>query len=277
MSADACRRRPLRRLPRPARSTAPPSGVLRITLDGPGLNATGPAMHRQLADVWLTVDRDPDTHVGRAAGRRQGVLGRRQLRADRRHRRTTTPAGCEVMREARDLVFNVINCSKPIVSAMHGPAVGAGLVAGLLADVSVVVAHGEDHRRPHPPRRRRRRPRRDLLAAAVRHGEGEVLPADVRPAERARRPSASGSCRCASTTTQVHERALGDRRPAGRRRPGGDPLHEADAEQLVPRQAGDLRRQPRLRDDRLRRPRRPRGPRQPRREAPPTFTGPTSE
>jgi enoyl-CoA hydratase len=43
-----------------------------------------------------------------------------------------------VMREARDLVFNVINCSKPVVSAMHGPAVGAGLVAGLLADVSVV-------------------------------------------------------------------------------------------------------------------------------------------
>jgi len=44
-----------------------------------------------------------------------------------------------VMREARDLVFNVINCSKPIVSAMHGPAVGAGLVAGVLADISVVA------------------------------------------------------------------------------------------------------------------------------------------
>jgi enoyl-CoA hydratase len=43
-----------------------------------------------------------------------------------------------VMREARDLVYNVIDCSKPIVSAMHGPAVGAGLVAGVLADVSVV-------------------------------------------------------------------------------------------------------------------------------------------
>jgi enoyl-CoA hydratase len=42
------------------------------------------------------------------------------------------------MREARDLVFNVINCAKPIVSAIHGPAVGAGLVAGVLADVSVV-------------------------------------------------------------------------------------------------------------------------------------------
>ena len=31
-----------------------------------------------------------------------------------------------VWKEARDLVYNVINCSKPIVSAMHGPAVGAG-------------------------------------------------------------------------------------------------------------------------------------------------------
>jgi len=31
----------------------------------------------------------------------------------------------------------VVNCSKPIVSAIHGPAVGAGLVVALLADVSV--------------------------------------------------------------------------------------------------------------------------------------------
>jgi enoyl-CoA hydratase len=37
------------------------------------------------------------------------------------------------------LVYNVINCDKPIVSAMHGPAVGAGLVAGLLADISIAT------------------------------------------------------------------------------------------------------------------------------------------
>ncbi|NQV22124.1 MAG: enoyl-CoA hydratase/isomerase family protein, partial [Rhodospirillales bacterium] len=40
-------------------------------------------------------------------------------------------------KEARDLVYNIINCSKPIVSAINGPAVGAGLVAGLLADISI--------------------------------------------------------------------------------------------------------------------------------------------
>jgi enoyl-CoA hydratase len=32
----------------------------------------------------------------------------------------------------------LIDCSKAIVSAVHGPAVGAGLVAAVLADVSVV-------------------------------------------------------------------------------------------------------------------------------------------
>ena len=32
-----------------------------------------------------------------------------------------------VWKEARDMVYNLINCSKPVVSAMHGPAVGAGL------------------------------------------------------------------------------------------------------------------------------------------------------
>jgi enoyl-CoA hydratase len=44
-----------------------------------------------------------------------------------------------VWREAKDLVYNLINCSKMVVSAMHGPAVGAGLVAGLLADISIAA------------------------------------------------------------------------------------------------------------------------------------------
>ena len=44
-----------------------------------------------------------------------------------------------VLREARDLVYNIINCSRPVVSAIRGPAVGAGLVVGLLADVSIAA------------------------------------------------------------------------------------------------------------------------------------------
>jgi enoyl-CoA hydratase len=116
----------------------PAPAVLRITLDGPGLNAVSEAVHRQLADVWLTIDRDPETNVAllRGAGKAFSAGGSFELIDSVMN---DYAARTRVMREARDLVFNVINCSKPIVSAMHGPAVGAGLVAGLLADVSVVA------------------------------------------------------------------------------------------------------------------------------------------
>jgi enoyl-CoA hydratase len=115
----------------------PVAGVLRITMDAPGLNAVSPAVHRELADVWLAVDRDATTRVAllQGAGKAFSAGGSFELLdgmiADYGTR-------TRVLREARDLVFNVINCSKPIVSAIHGPAVGAGLVAGILADVSVV-------------------------------------------------------------------------------------------------------------------------------------------
>jgi enoyl-CoA hydratase len=115
----------------------PADGVLRITMDAPGLNAVDADVHRQLADVWLAVDRDPQTRVAllRGAGKAFSAGGSFELLDTLM---SDYAVRTRVMREARDLVFNVINCSKPIVSAIHGPAVGAGLVAGILADISVV-------------------------------------------------------------------------------------------------------------------------------------------
>jgi len=115
----------------------PSRGVLRITLDGPNLNAVGPQEHRDLADVWTIVDRDPDVRVAllRGAGKAFSAGGSFEMITEITQDYATRT---RIMREARDLVLNIINCSKPVVSAMHGPAVGAGLVAGLLADVSVV-------------------------------------------------------------------------------------------------------------------------------------------
>jgi enoyl-CoA hydratase len=115
----------------------PVDGVLRITLDRPGLNSVDGPTHRQIADVWRTVDRDPDTRVALLQGAGKGFSSGGSFDLvdsllDDRQRRA------EVMREARDLVINVLDCSKPIVSAMHGVAVGAGLAAGLLADISIV-------------------------------------------------------------------------------------------------------------------------------------------
>ncbi|HVM64967.1 MAG TPA: enoyl-CoA hydratase/isomerase family protein [Acidimicrobiales bacterium] len=114
----------------------PEAGVLEIVLDAPNLNAVDDRMHRELADVWLTVDRDPSTRVAllTGAGRAFSAGGSFELLDQIIH---DYAARTRIMREARDIVLNVVNCSKPVVSAIHGPAVGAGLVAALLADVSV--------------------------------------------------------------------------------------------------------------------------------------------
>jgi enoyl-CoA hydratase len=115
----------------------PRPGVLAVVLDAPGLNSVNRRMHRELADVWRTIDRDPETRVAllRGAGKAFSAGGSFDMIDDITNDYATR---LRIMREARDLVYNVIECGKPIVSAMHGPAVGAGLVAGVLADVSVV-------------------------------------------------------------------------------------------------------------------------------------------
>jgi enoyl-CoA hydratase len=94
--------------------------------------------HRELTQIWRDVGADDSVRVAVLRGEGLGFSGGGDLALVQdmandpavRHR---------VWKEARDLVYNVINCDKPIVSAMHGPAVGAGLVAGLLADISIAA------------------------------------------------------------------------------------------------------------------------------------------
>jgi len=114
-----------------------PDGVLTVTLGDPDrLNAVSEQGHAELVDIWPQVDRDQDIRAvllrskGRAfsAGGSYEMID--QIVADQTtHRR--------VLKEARELVRNIIECSKPIVSAINGPAIGAGLAAALLADVPV--------------------------------------------------------------------------------------------------------------------------------------------
>ncbi len=117
----------------------PEEGILRIVMNAPGkLNAAGPEMHRDLAAIWPDIDRDPDVRavIVRGAGpafSAGGDLDLVEAMAD------DFATRIRVLKEARDLVYNVLDCSKPVVSAMHGPAVGAGLVVGLLADISIAA------------------------------------------------------------------------------------------------------------------------------------------
>ncbi|OGB18008.1 MAG: enoyl-CoA hydratase, partial [Burkholderiales bacterium RIFCSPHIGHO2_12_FULL_65_48] len=43
------------------------------------------------------------------------------------------------MTEASDVVYNMMACDKPIISAINGVAVGAGLAVAFLADISIMA------------------------------------------------------------------------------------------------------------------------------------------
>jgi len=117
----------------------PAPNVLRLTLRTEGrLNAVSGTMHRELAEVWKAIGADDETRavVVRGADGAFSSGGDLDLVLEIASDAATR---LRVFHEARDLVYNVINCPKPIVSAMTGPAVGAGLAVGLLADVSIAT------------------------------------------------------------------------------------------------------------------------------------------
>ena len=114
-------------------------GILEIVMGEEGKLAVATTRaHAEMARIWLDVDRDSETRVAILRGAGKGFsAGGDMAMVDEMTRDFATRA--RVWREARDIVYNVINCSKMIVSAMHGPAVGAGLVVGLLADISIAA------------------------------------------------------------------------------------------------------------------------------------------
>ena len=115
------------------------AGILEIVISNPGrLNSATEAMHSDLALVWRAIDVDDDVRVVIVRGDGEhfssggdfGMIDR--MIADQ-------ATLIRVWKEASDLVYNLINCSKPVVSAIRGNAVGAGLAVALLADVSIAA------------------------------------------------------------------------------------------------------------------------------------------
>ena len=123
----------------------PEDWILRITLRNPGkLNAVGHEAHGHLASVWQTVDRDPDTRVVLVRGA-DGAFSSGGDLALVEDIATNWETRLRVFHEARDLVYNIVDCRKPIVAAIDGPAVGAGPAVQLrLAEVYAKLGRREE-------------------------------------------------------------------------------------------------------------------------------------
>ncbi|MBV8138294.1 MAG: enoyl-CoA hydratase/isomerase family protein [Deltaproteobacteria bacterium] len=112
-------------------------GILLITINRPDvLNATNNRLHWELSHVWLDIAEDPDTNVVvvTGAGRAFSAGGDLDM-----IEAMAGSAGniAQAWREAGDIVYHMINLDKPIISAINGVAVGAGLAVALMADISI--------------------------------------------------------------------------------------------------------------------------------------------
>lgn len=113
-------------------------GVVLVTIDrSERLNALTATLHRELSLVWRQIDDDPLARVAvvTGAGDAFSAGGDLELLDDMA---SSYDAVLTQLRDAAAIVEAMLAAEKPIVSAINGVAVGAGLAVALLADVSVI-------------------------------------------------------------------------------------------------------------------------------------------
>jgi enoyl-CoA hydratase len=113
-------------------------GVVVVTLNRPDvLNAANVVLHKEMSEVWAVVDADPAARVAvvTGAGRAFSAGGDLEMIEE-----MLNDYGALLVqwRDARLVVERMLEADKPIVSAINGVAVGAGLAVALLADVSIM-------------------------------------------------------------------------------------------------------------------------------------------
>ncbi|MCU1587741.1 MAG: putative enoyl-CoA hydratase [Frankiales bacterium] len=117
----------------------PRDGVLLVLLDRPEqLNATDERMHTELSRVWRDIADDEGSRAVVVAGKGKAFCAGGDLDV------IAAQVGnhalvVRMMEEAGAIVRGLLDCPKPVVSAVHGSAYGAGLSLALLADISVVA------------------------------------------------------------------------------------------------------------------------------------------
>jgi len=116
----------------------PSPGVLQITIDRPDvLNAANVVLHRELSEVWATFDADGQSRVAVVTGSGRAFSAGGDL-AMIEEMTTSYDAVLVQLRDAAAIVRRMIETDKPIISAINGVAVGAGLAVALLADISIM-------------------------------------------------------------------------------------------------------------------------------------------
>ena len=115
----------------------PDDGVLLVTINRPEVgNRANARLHWELGQIWLDVSSDPDTRVAVITGAGDAFCGGGELQKFL-DQINDFPKIAQLIKEAKDIVQNMANCEKPIISAINGMANGVGAAVGLSADISI--------------------------------------------------------------------------------------------------------------------------------------------
>jgi len=115
--------------------------VLKMTFNNPAqMNAMTRPMKEEIHAIWRIIDEDPATRVTivTGAGRSFCAGGAFDAMPDTGQKDRNDQFNQDFL-DARELVAMLVNSRKPIISAINGPAIGAGLAVALLADISIAA------------------------------------------------------------------------------------------------------------------------------------------
>jgi len=112
-------------------------GIALLTLNRPEVyNATNFRMHNELSRIWTDLGKDPEVRVALITG--AGTAFSAGGDFDVVEKAIGNPEiVANIMQEAGEIIHGMIDLDKPVVSAINGVAVGAGLAVALLADISI--------------------------------------------------------------------------------------------------------------------------------------------
>jgi enoyl-CoA hydratase len=109
--------------------------VLEITLNRPEkLNAVDEVLHEELARVFVDVSNDPNCDIAVLTGAGRAFSSGGDI--DWMQKMIDNPSSFEkTSREAKQIVFSLLDCEKPVIAKLNGHATGLGATIALFCDV----------------------------------------------------------------------------------------------------------------------------------------------
>lgn len=113
--------------------------ILTVTLDNPPTNAVTKAMHRELAEIFLDINRDPETRVVILTGAGERAFSAGGEFSAMQESIESPLAAVESMQEGIKLAHALLALEKPIIARINGHAIGFGATLALFCDLTYAV------------------------------------------------------------------------------------------------------------------------------------------